>query len=107
MIFMDDAIRGTLELMQAPPEKIKVRTSYNMGAISFTAEQLADAINKRVPLTVTYKPDHRQKIADSWPDIIDDSQAREDWGWQPKIGLEELIDIMITNLKPQIKKQEQ
>jgi hypothetical protein len=59
-----------------------------MAAISFTVEELAAAINKRVTLAVTYKADHRQAIADSWPDIIDDSEARQDWGWQPKIGLE-------------------
>jgi len=105
MIFMDDAVRGTIELMQADSEKIKVRTSYNMAAISFTVEELAAAINKHVPLTVTYKPDHRQGIADSWPDVIDDSEARQDWGWNPKIRLEELVDIMITNLGPKLKKQ--
>lgn len=106
MIFMDDAVRGTLELMQADPHKLKVRTSYNLAAISFTAQQLAAAISKRIPLEVTYKPDHRQAIADSWPDVIDDSEARQDWGWQHKIGLEELVDIMITNLKPILHKSE-
>ena len=90
--------------MQADSQKIKVRTSYNMAAISFTVEELAAAINKRVTLAVTYKADHRQAIADSWPDIIDDSEARQDWGWQPKIGLEQLVDIMITNLGPKLKK---
>ena len=107
MIFMDDAVRGTIELMQADPSKVKIRTSYNMAAISFTVEELAAAINKRVPLEVSYKADHRQKIADSWPDVIDDSEARQDWGWQHKIGLEELVDIMITNLKPTLKKEGQ
>ena len=85
MIFMDDAVRGTIELMQADPSKVKIRTSYNMAAISFTVEELAAAINKRVPLEVSYKADHRQKIADSWPDMIDNSEARQDWVWQHRI----------------------
>lgn len=95
MIYMEDAINATLAIMQADPEKIKVRTSYNLAAISFTVAELADAIRKHLPLEVTYNPDHRQKIADSWPDEIDDSEARKDWGWKEKIGLEELVAIMI------------
>ena len=71
--------------MQADSNKVKIRTSYNMAAISFTAEELAAEINKRVPLEVSYKADHRQKIADSWPDMIDNSEARQYCGQQHKI----------------------
>lgn len=76
MMYMDDVVRGTIQFMEAEAEKIKIRSSYNMGALSFRVEELAAAIAKRVPLTVTYKPDERQKIADSWPDSIDDKEAR-------------------------------
>lgn len=73
-----------------------------MGALSFTAEQLEESINKQTPVKVEYKPDSRQKIADSWPDSIDDSAARDDWGWAPKVTLEELVTLMLTNLKTKI-----
>ena len=102
MIYMDDAIKATLDIMDAPAESIKERTSYNLAAISFSATELAAEISKHCPLEVEYKPDHRQKIADSWPDSIDDSPARKDWGWQHKVGLEELVSIMITHLKPKL-----
>lgn len=85
--------------MQAESDKIKVRTSYNLAAISFSVAELADAIRKHIALDVDYKSDHRQKIADSWPDSIDDCEARKDWGWSHKFGLEELVDVMISNLK--------
>ena len=81
--------------MQADPSFIKVRTSYNLAAISFSVAELANAIRKHLPLEVEYKPDHRQKIADSWPDSIDDSEARQDWGWNHKFGLEELVNVML------------
>lgn len=76
MMYMDDVVRGTIQFMEAEAERIKIRSSYNMGALSFTVEELAAAIAKSVPLVVTYKPDERQKIADSWPDSIDDKEAR-------------------------------
>ena len=91
--------------MQAPKEQIKVRTSYNLSAISFNVAELANQIRKHVPLEVTYKPDHRQNIADSWADSIDDSDARKDWGWNHKVGLPELVNIMLTNLKSKVQKQ--
>lgn len=75
-MYMDDVVRGTIQFMEAEAERIKIRSSYNMGALSFTVEELAAAIAKRVPLVMTYKPDERQKIADSWPDSIDDKEAR-------------------------------
>jgi nucleoside-diphosphate-sugar epimerase len=99
MMYMDDAIRGTLELMEANPDKLSVRTSYNLGALSFTAKQLAMEINKHLKVQVTYKPDHRQKIADSWPASINDRNARKDWGWKPKFTLAKMTKEMIKNLK--------
>jgi len=99
MMYMDDAIRGTLKLMDAPAKKIKIRTSYNMAAISFRADELVAEINKHIPLKVSYHPDHRQKIADSWPRSIDDSQARRDWGWKPKFSLAAMTKEMFKNLK--------
>lgn len=91
--------------MQADPQQIKVRTSYNLAAISFSVAELAEAIRKHMPLEVEYKPDHRQKIADSWPDSIDDSAARNDWAWKHKYGLEELVKVMLENLGPKVKEQ--
>lgn len=100
MMYMDDAVRGTINLMEAPAEKVSVHTSYNLAAISFTAEELFVEIQKRLPeLKISYNPDHRQKIADSWPQSIDDSQARQDWGWQHEVGLSEMTDLMIEALK--------
>jgi nucleoside-diphosphate-sugar epimerase len=99
MMYMDDAIRGTIGLMEADPAKISIRTSYNLGALSFTAEKLADEINKHLKVKVTYKPDHRQKIADSWPASIDDRQARQDWGWKPEFTLSKMTREMIKQLK--------
>ncbi len=99
MMYMDDAIAGTIALMDAPADKISIRTSYNLAAISFRADELAAEINKHIPCTTTYKPDHRQKIADSWPQTIDDSQARNDWGWNHEFTLSKMTEDMIKNLK--------
>jgi len=90
---------GTMQIMDADPSKLTIRTSYNLAAISFTAEELAKEINKRIPVTVTYKPDHRQNIADSWPQSIDDSVARKEWGWSHTFDLSKMTDVMITELK--------
>lgn len=103
MMYMDDAVRGTMQLMDADPSKLTVRTSYNLGAMSFTAAELAAEINKHLEVKVTYKPDHRQKIADSWPKSIDDSVARADWGWQPELGLAEMTVEMLAQLKRKFK----
>ena len=101
MMYMPDAIRGTIELMDAPRERLKVSTSYNLAAISFSAAQLADEVARIIPgFTCDYKPDHRQAIADSWPKSIDDSQARQDWGWRHKYGLKEMSEDMVKNLRP-------
>lgn len=99
MMYMDDAIRGTLELMDVPSGKVKIRTSYNLAAISFTPAELAREIQKHIALKVGYRPDNRQKIADSWPDSIDDSAARRDWGWKHEYDLPKMTKVMLENLK--------
>ncbi|MDD9953525.1 MAG: NAD-dependent epimerase/dehydratase family protein [Candidatus Woesearchaeota archaeon] len=100
MMYMDDAIRASIELMEAPAESIKIRTSYNLTAMSFSAEELEREVRKHIPaLQVAYNPDKRQKIADSWPASIDDTKAREEWGWQHKVDLPEMTKIMIDELK--------
>lgn len=99
MIYMDDALRATLELMDAPEDHISVRTSYNLAGMSFTPAQLTAAIQRHFPaFTVQYEPDFRQAIADSWPRSIDDSVARHDWGWQPAFDLTSMTQEMITRL---------
>lgn len=99
MMYMDDAIRATLELMEADPGKLTIRTSYNLAAISFSVKELGAEIEKYLPLKVTYSPDERQKIADSWPESIDDSCARKDWGWQHEYDLTKMTKIMLQKLK--------
>jgi len=104
MMYMDDAVNATIQLMEADPEKISIRTSYNLTAISFSAKELADNVAKSVEgFTCRFSPDERQKIADSWPSTIDDSKAREDWGWQHKFDLDQISDEMVTNLKNKFK----
>lgn len=100
MMYMDDAIRATIEIMQAPKEQIKIRSSYNLAGISFTPEQIASEIKKHIPeFTITYNPDFRQKIADSWPGSIDDSHAKNDWKWQHRFGMDAMTIDMLVNLK--------
>ena len=100
MMFMDDAINATVNIMLAPPQKIKIRNAYNLAALSFNPQELAASIQKHIPdFTINYKPDFRQAIADSWPASIDDSVARKDWGWQHTIDLDKMTKIMIDNLK--------
>lgn len=99
MMYMNDAVKATIDLMNAAPENVKVRTSYNIAAISFTPAEIADSIRRRIPdFSITYKPDYRQGIADSWPDLIDDSAARNDWGWDHAFGLDEMTDDILENL---------
>lgn len=106
IMYMPDAIRGTIELMDAPREKLTVDTSYNLAAISFSAGELADEVARLVPgFSCDYKPDHRQKIADSWPKSIDDSQARVDWGWRHEYDLERMSKDMIANLRPMLQEK--
>ena len=100
MIYMDDAVKATMQLMEADSGKITIRTAYNLTAVSFSARELADNVAKHIDgFTCAFKPDERQKIADSWPSTIDDSKAREDWGWQHQFGLDEISSDMIKNLK--------
>ncbi len=99
MMFMDDAIRATIELMNAPSESIKIRSAYNLGGISFTPKQLGEAITKVIPdFQISYAPDFRQEIADSWPNSIDDSEAKKDWNWKHQYDLEGLVNIMLSNV---------
>lgn len=100
MMYMDDAIRGTIELMEAPAEQIKSRMAYNLSAMSFSPKEIAAAIQHHIPdFSISYAPDFRQQIADSWPQSIDDSDARNDWGWQHEFDLEKMTAVMIENLK--------
>jgi nucleoside-diphosphate-sugar epimerase len=100
MMYMDDAIRATIEIMQAPDESIKIRSSYNLSGISFTPAEIADEIKKHIPnFTISYKPDFRQKIADSWPASIDDSSARKDWNWKHKFDMASMTEEMLAHLK--------
>ncbi len=102
MIFMEDAIRATLELMDAPKENIKTRTSYNIAGSSFSPEEIATEIRKTYPnFEIDYTPDFRQNIADKWPRSIDDSIARNEWNWKPKYNLETITKTMIEKLKEQ------
>lgn len=99
MMFMDDAIRATLQIMQAEEEQIKVRSSYNLSAMSFTPEQMAVSIQKQIPnFQIAYEPDFRQAIADSWPSSIDDSKAQQDWNWKAEFDLEKTTKEMLGNL---------
>lgn len=99
MMYMPDAIKATIDLMEAPAEKISVRTSYNVGAISFSPKEIAASIQKHIPgFTIAYNPDYRQQIADSWPQSIDDSVARHDWGWAHEYDLERMTEDMLKNL---------
>lgn len=100
MMYMDDAIRATVEIMQAPSESIKIRSSYNLSGVSFTPTEIAAEIKKHIPsFSISYKPDFRQKIADSWPASIDDSFARNDWNWKHKFDLASMTNEMLENLK--------
>lgn len=99
MMYMPDAIRATVELMEAPREKISVHTSYNLAAFSFSPKEIVAAIKKHIPeFEITYQPDYRDAIANSWPQSIDDSVARTDWGWKPEYDLETMTADMIKNI---------
>jgi nucleoside-diphosphate-sugar epimerase len=99
MMFMDDAINATLQLMSADPSSLTVWSSYNLGGISFTPAQIAAEIKKHLPaFSISYNPDFRQAIADSWPCSIDDSIAKQDWNWKPTIDLGTMVEIMLKNV---------
>jgi len=98
-MYMDDAVKATLDLMEAPSEKINERGSYNISAMSFCPEEIAGEIQKHIPdFTISYKPDFRQQIADSWPRSINDAAARIDWGWEPRFDLAEMTEDILKNL---------
>lgn len=100
MMFMDDAIRATIALMEAPAENLSVRSSYNLNGISFTPEELAHSIREEIPeFTINYAPDFRQKIAESWPSSIDDTAAQEDWSWKPQFDLNKTRDAMLKGIQ--------
>lgn len=96
---MPDAIRATTELMEAAAERIAIRTSYNLSAMSFSPAEIAASIKRQLPaFSISYRPDYRQAIADSWPQSIDDSVARRDWGWKHQYDLDAMTEDMLLNL---------
>lgn len=102
MILMSDALKATIDIMEAPKDKIKIRTSYNLSSQSFNPRQIAKLISTYNPdFTIEYNPDFRQAIADSWPQTIDDTDARKDWNWKPKFNTKEMVEIMYSNIKKQ------
>lgn len=102
MMYMEDAIRATIKIMDAPKKDIKVRSSYNLAGVSYAPEDVGASIQKHLPdFELTYEPDFRQAIADSWPNSIDDSVARRDWGWTHKFDLDAITEVMLKNLKKQ------
>ncbi len=99
MMYMPDAIRGTIELMEAPVEEITIRSAYNFSSLSFTPAELAEAIRKEIPdFEMEYAPDFRQAIAESWPGSINDDYARKDWGWKPEYDLQRMTKDMLENI---------
>ena len=99
MMFMPDALKATINLMEADEKKIKIRSSYNLGGISFSPKQIAAEIKKHIPdFKITYKPDFRQPIAESWPQSIDDSSAKKDWGWKHEYDLKKMTAIMLEEV---------
>jgi nucleoside-diphosphate-sugar epimerase len=100
MMYMNDAVAATIQLMQAKPADVKLRTGYNLAAIDFTPEEMALEIKKHIPdFKISYNPDFRQQIADSWPNSIDDSEARKDWNWKHKFDLSSMTIEMLANIK--------
>jgi len=100
MMYMPDAIRATIELMEAPVDRIATRTSYNLSAMSFSPAEIAASIQRKIPtFSIAYQPDYRQAIADSWPASIDDSAARHDWGWKHQYDLDAMTDDMLLHLR--------
>lgn len=105
MMYMDDAVKATIDLMQADKEKIKIRSSYNISAISFSPKEIAASVKNALPeFSISYNPDFRQKIADSWPDSIDDSAARNDWGWSHSYDLDKMTKTILEGLKELLNK---
>jgi len=106
MMYMDDAIRATTTIMEAPLDAIKIRTSYNLASLQFSPEDLVKELTKYFPeLKIKYKPDLRDKLAQTWPESIDDSHARHDWGWTPQFNLSQMVEEIVLNLKNRYKKE--
>ena len=100
MMYMPDAIKATIELMEAPAQNISIHTSYNISGMSFSPKEIADSIQHQIPdFKISYKPDYRQNIANSWPQSIDDSIARKDWNWQQDYDLKTMTADMLANMK--------
>jgi len=105
MMYMEDAVNGTIQLMETPADKLSTRASYNLAAFSFTPAELAEKIKIHLSdFTITYKPDFRQQIADSWPASIDDSLARKDWNWTPEFDLDKMVALMLTEIMKKLEK---
>ena len=103
MMFMEDAVKATIAIMEAPADKVKIRSSYNLSSMSFSPEEIFNKIKETYPdFKISYKPDFRQAIADSWPQSIDDTEARKDWGWEHKYDLKRLVDVMLINLEQKL-----
>lgn len=99
MMYMDDAVKATIDLMEAPAEKIRIRSSYNISAMSFCPSEIGEEIRKHIPdFSIDYQPDFRQAIADTWPKSVDDSSARKDWGWKHEFDLAKMVREIIRNL---------
>lgn len=99
MLYMPDAVEGTLKLMEAPADSLSIRSSYNLTGFSFSPEELAGIVQQHIPqFSISYEPDFRQQIANTWPNSIDDSQARKDWGWEPQYSLEEMVSDMLEQI---------
>jgi len=108
MMYMPDAIRAAVQLMSAPKKNLRFKNAYNLAAFSFTPAELTREIKKHIPeFLITYKPDSRQKIADGWPDEIDDSRARRDWDWRPQYSFEKMVADMISAINAKTKKTEE
>ena len=100
MMYMEDAVEATIQLMQTDSKNVKNRTGYNLTAMSFTPEEIASEIKKHIPeFRISYQPDARQQIANSWPETIDDAEARKDWNWKHTYDLSSMTEEIITNLK--------
>jgi nucleoside-diphosphate-sugar epimerase len=103
MMYMEDAVNATIAIMDAPSDKIKIRSSYNLSAMSFSPEEIFNKIKEQYPdFQITYNPDFRQAIADSWPQSIDDAEARKDWGWNHMCDLDRLVEVMLVNLEQKL-----
>ena len=105
MMYMDDAVRATLEIMDAPSENLSIRSSYNVAAMTFSPSEIASKISSHIPdFKISYAPDFRQQIAESWPASIDDSKAQQDWKWKPDFDLNKMVKSMLENLEIMINK---